>query len=205
MIYQEDRPTALSVKENFDSIYINNFSRLFLFAKEYVLFDEEAENIVQDIFLMLWEKREALRVDVSLTAYLFTLVKNKSIDFLRHQMVEQMYSENVKHEYNEELNVKLFALESFDHNFSSEEDIETLLRNAIDKLPERCRLIFIKSRIEGKKYKEIAEELNLSVNTVEGQISIALKKLREELKDYLPLLLFYLFVKVCKIQELSWW
>ena len=139
---------------------------------------------------MLWEKREALRVDVSLTAYLFTLVKNKCIDFLRHQMVEQMYSENVKHEYNEELNVKLFALESFDHNFSSEEDIETLLRNAIDKLPERCRLIFIKSRIEGKKYKEIAEELNLSVNTVEGQISIALKKLREELKDYLPLLLF---------------
>jgi RNA polymerase sigma-70 factor (family 1) len=190
MIYQEDRPTALSVRENFDSIYINNFSRLFLFAKEYVLFDEEAENIVQDIFLMLWEKREALRVDVSLTAYLFTLVKNKCIDFLRHQMVEQMYSENVKHEYNEELNVKLFALESFDHNFSSEEDIETLLRNAIDKLPERCRLIFIKSRIEGKKYKEIAEELNLSVNTVEGQISIALKKLREELKDYLPLLLF---------------
>lgn len=190
MIYQEDRPTALSVKENFDSIYINNFSRLFLFAKEYVLFDEEAENIVQDIFLMLWEKREALRVDVSLTAYLFTLVKNKCIDFLRHRMVEQMYSENVKHEYNEELNVKLFALESFDHNFSSEEDIETLLRNAIDKLPERCRLIFIKSRIEGKKYKEIAEELNLSVNTVEGQISIALKKLREELKDYLPLLLF---------------
>lgn len=190
MIYQEDRPTALSVKENFDSIYINNFSRLFLFAKEYVLFDEEAENIVQDIFLMLWEKRDALRVDVSLTAYLFTLVKNKCIDFLRHQMVEQMYSENVKHEYNEELNVKLFALESFDHNFSSEEDIETLLRNAIDKLPERCRLIFIKSRIEGKKYKEIAEELNLSVNTVEGQISIALKKLREELKDYLPLLLF---------------
>ena len=190
MIYQEDRPTALSVKENFDSIYINNFSRLFLFAKEYVLFDEEAENIVQDIFLMLWEKREALRVDVSLTAYLFTLVKNKCIDFLRHQMVEQMYSENVKHEYNEELNVKLFALESFDHNFSSEEDIETLLRNAIDKLPERCRLIFIKSRIEGRKYKEIAEELNLSVNTVEGQISIALKKLREELKDYLPLLLF---------------
>ena len=190
MICQEDRPIALSVKENFDSIYVNNFSRLFLFAKEYVLFDEEAENIVQDIFLMLWEKREALRVDVSLTAYLFTLVKNKCIDFLRHRMVEQMYSENVKHEYNEELNVKLFALESFDHNFSSEEDIETLLRNAIDKLPERCRLIFIKSRIEGKKYKEIAEELNLSVNTVEGQISIALKKLREELKDYLPLLLF---------------
>ena len=195
MIYQEDRPTSLSVRENFDSIYVNNFSRLFLFAKEYVLFDEEAENIVQDIFLMLWEKKDILRVDVSLTAYLFTLVKNKCIDFLRHRMVEQIYSENIQQEYNEELNVKLFALESFDHNFSSEEQIEILLRNAIDKLPERCRLIFIKSRIEGKRNREIANELNLTVSTVENQMTIALRKLRVELKDYLPLLLFLLDVK----------
>ena len=76
MIYQEDRPNVLSVRGDFDTIYINNFSRLFLFAKEYVLFDEDAENIVQDVFLMLWEKKEVLRVNISLTAYLFTLVKN---------------------------------------------------------------------------------------------------------------------------------
>ena len=193
MIYQEDRPNVLSVRGDFDTIYINNFSRLFLFAKEYVLFDEDAENIVQDVFLMLWEKKEVLRVNISLTAYLFTLVKNKCIDFLRHIMVAQTYTETIQNEYNAELNIKLYALESFNQSLESDEDIETLLQQAIDKLPERCRLIFIKSRIEGKKYKEIAEELNLSVNTVEGQISIALKKLREELKDYLPLL-FFLFI-----------
>ncbi|MBP7486457.1 MAG: hypothetical protein KA789_03370, partial [Parabacteroides sp.] len=67
MIYQEDRPIVLSVRGDFDTIYINNFSRLFLFAKEYVLFDEDAENIVQDGLLMLLEKKEGLRANISFT------------------------------------------------------------------------------------------------------------------------------------------
>ncbi len=66
---------------------------------------------------------------------------------------------------------------------------------AINKLPERCRQVFLKSRIEGKKNREIANELNLTVSTVENQMTIALRKLRVELKDYLPLLLFLLDVK----------
>ena len=66
---------------------------------------------------------------------------------------------------------------------------------AIDKLPERCRQVFLKSRIEGKKNREIADELDLSMSTVENQMTIALRKLRIELKDYLPLLLFLLDVK----------
>lgn len=87
------------------------------------------------------------------------------------------------------------SLEQLNYTFSSEEDIEKVIVNAIDKLPERCREIFLKSRIEGMKYREIAEELNISTNTVENHISIALKKLRVELKDYLPLLLFLVSVK----------
>lgn len=192
MLYEEEKLIPLNIRKDFDKIYINNFSRLFLFAREYVLFDEDAENVVQDVFLLLWEKKNILRPEVSLTAYLFTLVKNKCIDLLRHKMVADMYSENIQSEYKEEMNVKLYSLESLNYGFNSDEDIETLLQKAIDKLPERCRQIFIKSRIEGKKYKEIAEELNISVNTVEGQMSIAFKKLREELKDYLPLLFFLL-------------
>ena len=66
---------------------------------------------------------------------------------------------------------------------------------AINKLPERCRQVFLKSRIEGKRNREIANELNLTVSTVENQMTIALRKLRVELKDYLPLLLFLLDVK----------
>lgn len=182
-----------SLKENFDKIYVTYFSRMFHFAKEYVLFDEDAENIVQDIFMFLWEKRDVLNVELSLSAYLFTLVKNKCLDHLRHKMITEEYSKNIQNDYVDELNMKLYSLEIFNSDFSTENDVERILSEAINKLPPKCRAIFVKSRIEGKKYREIAEELHISVNTVEGQMSIALKKLRVELKDYLPLFFFFLW------------
>lgn len=171
-----------SLQDNFDKIYVSYFTRLHRFAKEYVMSDEDAENIVQDVFMMLWEKRRVLNVQISLTAYLFSLVKNKCIDYLRRKVIAE--------EYKQELNMKLSSLEEISRAFASDEDIEKFIQNAINKLPKRCREIFIMSRIEGKKYQEIADELNISVNTVENQMSIALKKLRVELKEYLPLLLF---------------
>jgi RNA polymerase sigma-70 factor (ECF subfamily) len=182
MLTEEPITYIDSIQDNFDKIYVNYFTRLRRFAKEYVIYSEDAENIVQDVFLMLWEKRSILNVQVSLTAYLFSLVKNKCIDHLRRKLVAE--------EYRQELYVKLLSLEDINRAFASDEDIERFLQDAINKLPERCRQIFIMSRIEGKKYQEIADELGISVNTVENQMSIALRKLRVELKEYLPLLLF---------------
>jgi len=170
------------LKENFDQIYVIYFSRMRRFAKEYVIFEEDAENIVQDVFLLLWEKKEVLDIKVSLASYLFTLVKNKCIDHLRYRITDE--------EYKKELSAKLYSLDQLNYNGSSEEDIDKILKLALEKLPEKCREIFIKSRMEGKKYREIATELNISVNTVENQMAIALKKLRIELKEYLPLLFF---------------
>ena len=176
-----------SIQNNFDRIYVTYYSRMLRFAREYVLFEEDAENVVQDVFLLLWEKREVLDIQISLVSYLFSLVKNRSLDYLRHKVVAE--------EYKQELTFKLLALEQLNYTFTSEEDIEKVIANAIDKLPERCREIFLKSRIEGMKYREIADELDISMNTVENQMSIALRKLRIELKDYLPLLLFLISVK----------
>lgn len=175
---------SLALRDNFDEIYVIYFSRLKRFAKEYVFSDEEAENIVQDVFMVLWEKREVLQIHTSLVPYLFVLIKNKCLDYLRHKMVAE--------EYKQELSMKIFSLELMNSSFSSDEEVERIVTEAVEKLPVRCREIFKKSRIEGKKYKEIAEEMNLSINTVENQIGIALKKLRVELKDYLPLLSFLL-------------
>lgn len=172
---------------NFDSVYVTYYPRMIRFAKEYLLLEEDAENIVQDIFVMLWEKRDVLDIRISLASYLFTLVKNKCLDFLRHQTVVDEFAREYK--------AKQAALEQLNYTISSDEDIEQIITAAINSLPERCREIFIKSRMEGKKYKEIAEELDISVNTVENQMSIAFRKLRLELKDYLPLLLFLLDVK----------
>lgn len=176
----------VDLRTQFDEIYVSYFSRMRRFAREYVLFDEDAENIVQDVFLMLWEKKDVLKVQVSLISYLFSLVKNRCLDYLRHQVVAE--------EFKQELSVKLSALEHLDQTFGSEEEIERIVKSAIDNLPERCREIFIKNRIDGKKYREIADELQLSVNTVENQMAIALKRLRISLKDYLPLLMFLLNV-----------
>ena len=175
------------VRNNFDKIYLLYYSRMFRFAKEYVLFDEDAENIVRDVFLLLWEKREVLDIQISLVSYLFALVKNKSLDYLRHKVIAD--------EYKQELSAKLTALELLNYSFTSDEEIEQILMTAINKLPERCRQVFLKSRIEGKRNREIANELNLTVSTVENQMTSALRKLRVELKDYLPLLLFLLDVK----------
>ncbi|WP_297907371.1 RNA polymerase sigma-70 factor [uncultured Parabacteroides sp.] len=170
------------IKGSFEEIYVMYSPRMLRFAKEYVLSDEEAENIVQDVFMVLWEKREFLDIRMSISSYLFSLVRNKCLDFLKRKIVVDTYKQ--------ELTMKMQALEQMEQMYMSDEEIEQILTTAINKLPERCRLIFVKSRIEGKKYREIAEELNLSVNTVENQMGLALKKLRVELREYLPLFIF---------------
>lgn len=176
----------LYLKGDFEKLYKLYYPKMFAFAKNYVPANEDAENIVQDVFLILWERKEEIEISFTLTTYLFTLVKNRCLNFLRHKLIEEEYNSQMK----EELGFKLYALETFDYSYQSEEELQEVIRCALDTLPERCREVFIKSRIEGLKYKEISDELGISVNTVENQMVTALKKLRVALKDYLPLLLF---------------
>lgn len=91
------------------------------------------------------------------------------------------------------LEMKLQSLEYLDDKIFSQNDIESIVENAINSLPEKCREIFVLNKIEGKKQKQIAQELNISIHTVESQMAIANKRLRELLKDYVPLLIFLLF------------
>ncbi|WP_455639138.1 RNA polymerase sigma-70 factor [Parabacteroides sp.] len=177
---------------DFEEIYVSYFSRMKSFAQEYVLSEEEAENIVQDVFTELWEKKELLTYNINLVAFLFTSIKNRCIDHLRHNIVVKEVINQMQEEYQITLRVKLASLELFDQSLLSEQDIEEILSEVINSLPEKCREIFIKSKIEGKKQKDIAVEMNISLKTVENQMNIAYKKLKSELKDYLPLLLFLL-------------
>ena len=163
------------------------------FAQEYVMREEDAENIVQDVFLDLWEQNLLLLSHTNLFAYLFTALKNRCIDFLRHKTVVQHTAEKLQDDYMKALQMKFQSLEAFDEQLFSEPDIETVIQSAIESLPEKCREIFILHKIEGKKQKAIAQELNISINTVENQMAIAYKKLKEILKDHFSLLIF-LFV-----------
>ena len=176
----------------FRNIYISYYAKMKRFACRYVPFEEDAENIVHDVFLELLEKKDILTSHMNLLAFLFTSVKNRCIDHLRNQSVKQRTTEELTEEYNISLQMSLDSLEAFDLNLFSENDVEILLRNAINSLPEKCREIFILSKIEGEKQTVIAQKLNISINTVETQMGVAYKKLREELKNYLPVLFFIL-------------
>ena len=176
----------------FEDIYLSYFSKMKYFAKEYVISEEDAENIVQDVFVELWENKEMLNMHMNLIAYLFTTIKNKCLNHLRHKLVVQETASKLQEEYTISLRMNLDSLEAFDNNLFSDQDIEKIISRALDTLYEKCRTIFIMSKIEGKKQKEIAQELNISINTIETQMGIAYKKLRIELKDYFPILLFIL-------------
>lgn len=179
-----------SGKEDYSKVYAIYFPKLVRFSQTYLLSEEEAENIVQDIFLYLWEHRELMPSLGNMNAYLFTTVKNRCIDFLRKQSQLTDKKHPLSELQEKELEFKLYSLQKLDENNLSVSEIETVLSKAIDSLPTRCKEIFILSRIEGLRHKEIAARLNISTNTIEGQIAIALRKLKIELKDYTTLFLF---------------
>jgi len=169
----------------FSDIYLSHYAKLMRFAKEYVIVNEDAENIIQDVFLRLWERQDSLHLIDNINAYLFKLVKNKCLDHLRHKLSTEKCNKSVQTSFEIEMSLKLQSLDRFDDSFVSEKDMEEKVLDAINSLPPKCREIFLSSRIEGLRYREISERFNISVNTVENQMSIALKKLRIKLKDCL--------------------
>lgn len=131
----------------------------------------------------LWQKVRKLLIPKLFLSYSCILRKKISV-------VEQRSSlEEVE---NREIQYKLYSLEAFDETKFSDEDVERILHEAINRLPEQCRRIFIESKLNNKKYQDIADEMGLSLQTVKNQVMIAVRKLREDLKDYLPLLVFLL-------------
>ena len=178
------------IKTNFSQIYIDYYARMLRFAHSYLIEQEDAENLVQDVFTYVWENRFLLVEVQNIQAFLFTLLKRRCIDFLRKKMLiyqkqEELFVEQLEYQF------KLSSLESVEDTGFFNEEMEEALYNAIAKLPEKCRHILIQSKLHSKKYQEIADEMGLSVQTVKNQVLIALHKLRSELQQY-PLALILL-------------
>jgi RNA polymerase sigma-70 factor (ECF subfamily) len=136
-----------------------------------------AEEVVQDVMLELWRRRETLSVTDSLKAYLFQAARNRAFNHIRHRKVEERGFVHLDHET---------AAPASAHADLVEREIDGAVRAAVAELPPRCREVFELSRVHGLKYAEIARTLDISVKTVEAQMGKALRVLRGRLSAYLP-------------------
>lgn len=178
---------------DFEELYTKWYSRMKSFAAEYVMSNSEAEDIIQDVFMNIYEQRSQLQNHPNIIALLFLSVKNKCIDYLRNQIIQQQTFKKLKSEEELETQMKFDSLEALNPDFNNEVDLEQQIHQAIEQLPERCRQIFIMNKFQGIKQQKIAEQLGISVNTVESQMTIAYIKLKEQLRHNFPLLLIILF------------
>jgi RNA polymerase sigma-70 factor (ECF subfamily) len=174
----------------FRDFYTHWYLRTRAFANEYLLSEEDANDVVQDVFVDIYEKYDTLSGRVNLVAYLFTSLKNRCIDHLRHKMIEKEAVSFMQEEHELTLRMKFDSLEILDDDVFDEDTVAKIIEKALDALPERCRIIFIKHKLDGMKQKDIAAELGLSAKTVENQLTIAYRKIRVTLNPYFTLLLF---------------
>ena len=168
----------------FESVFRQYYAPLCRYARQFLSDSDEAEEEVQAMFLAVWEKRDELYISVSLKSYLYRAVHNRCLNRLKHASVREEHREHTRYLGEATVESPMQMLLG--------DELTVLVQRAIQKLPEQCRLAFTLSRFEELKYNEIADQLGISSKTVENQIGKALRILRTELSEYLPVLLMWL-------------
>lgn len=166
--------------ENFSTIYVSYHAKLVRFASDYLPSLEDAENVVHDVFIDLWKNREQIDEIKHINAYLFRLVRNRCLDFIKHKVHEKAYEDYALLEYQ----AREGALDMMGDSSLLTDELMLIVREEVIKLPPRCRQIFEMSRVDGLSHAEIANQLMLSENTVGVQLSIALRRLRKVTDAY---------------------
>jgi RNA polymerase sigma-70 factor (ECF subfamily) len=171
----------------FENIFRNYYERLCNYANTMTNDMDEAEEIVQNTFLILWERRMGIDIHTSLKSYLYQAVHNTCLNRIKHNRVKQMHNDHVRN-----------TVENYTYSGSDQligKELETQVNEAIASLPPQCQAVFKLSRFENLTYAEISEQLQISVKTVENHMGKALRIMRDKLKDYLPLVLFWIFFR----------
>jgi len=158
------------------------------FARQFLNDSELAEETVQDMFVKIWEKRASLNIETSVKHYFFRSVRNHCLNQIQHEKIKKQYANMVLETAHQDINPESYYMEV---------GLIQRIEQSIDSLPPKRQEIFRLSREQGMKYKDIADTLNISVKTVEAQMGLALKHLREDLKEFSNHLmtLFFIFKK----------
>ena len=173
--------------EAFNQVFYAYSSKLYHFAYGYLKSKEEAEELVQEVFFKIWEKREDIKEEYQFRSYLFSIAFNY---IKKHFRSKALYNKYMEHK---ELDGEDAQIKE-DINYSS---LKTMVDQLVDTMPEKRKAVFVKSRFEGKSAKEISEEMNLTQSTVENHLNHALKYLRQHLKEenFALFLFFWLFIQ----------
>lgn len=165
----------------FETLFRRHYNDLARFCYKLVRDAIIAEELTQEVFIYLWEKKDHIDISTSLKSYLYSAIKNKSINYIKYELPKQRALVD--------LTDTLLSGSTEIHEPGETLRLKKKIKVAIDHLPDKCRQIFLLSRYGGLTYREIADEMDLSLKTIENQMSIALKKLREslasDLKNYL--------------------
>ncbi len=167
-------------KEAFEKLFRAYYGPLCIFSSRILEDEIAAEEIVQDFFVKLWEKRRTIQIETSAKNYFFRSVKNLCLNHIKHEQIKLQHARKV-------------ISDAESNNYGDqflEIDLKKDIQESIASLPEKRREIFRLSREEGLKYREIAEKLNISIKTVEAQMGLAIKSLRDKLKKYNSFLFF---------------
>ena len=166
-------------KQFFRKLYEDHYTGLCYHGSKIINDLESVEDIVHEVFINLWEKRDTIEPDKSVKSYLYRSVTNRCFNYIRDHK-----------KFAREADLEQTAETTFINSDNIEnQELEFKIYQTIESLPEKCRQVFRFSRFEELKYREIAEKLNISIKTVEVQMSKALKTMRAELKDYLKVLI----------------
>jgi len=185
----EDNELYLKIGEGderaFQILFRKYYASMCNYAHQILEDKELAEEIVQDMFVKIWEKRQTLIIETSVKNYLFRSVRNHCLNQIQHEKIKKQYAGRVLELARQEIDPEQYFIEV---------DLIRRIEESIASLPPKRREIFRLSREQGMKYREIAEALNISEKTVEAQMGLALKHLRVELKDYNNDLITLLFI-----------
>lgn len=164
--------------KTFEQVFRQYYMSLYMYAFSIAGKKEASEEIVQELFYVLWRDRENLNVMRSLKSYLYGAVRNQALQYCEHQVVKERHRENIMRRENEQ--PEATAQEQMEYK-----ELEHIINSTLEKLPERRLKIFKMHRMEGRKYKEIAELLSVSVKTVEAEMTKTYQILRNEIEKYI--------------------
>lgn len=183
----------LMSEQHFGTFYNSYYKRFFRYAYYYVNDKHTAEDITHDVLIYYWENRDKMSSETDVVGYIMLTLRSKCLNYLKHLQVQNDYNQKYVELHEWEVKARIMTLEDADYGDIFTKDIMRLMIESLAKLPLQTREIFIQNRLQNKSRKDIASELNVSLQKIDYHINKANAHLAKDLKDYLPLIFLFLY------------